>query len=499
MHALYPDATIEELGADNVCIVCRDEMHPWHTVVTREQRDEGQEVASSERKRPKKLPCGHILHFQCLRSWLERQQACPTCRRSVLERPAPLANGHAHPARQQNQQQQGGNNAAAPAAPPPAPAPGAAPNPNQQRNARHEGRRPNRDGFNFRFGPIRVYFGRLRGGDGRYVQIERANQGPTQNAVHNAADAHQRPAVPSISEIAGQASSSPGLRHHIIHTQLNAMEAQLNQEIALATVARDRVVYLRRLQDQIDHARGVYSGLMTNTPFPVLGGPNARIVVPTDAGATSGPTLADTTNMTPNPSGVVTLPDGWRLVPLQAMPSAPQIPPEPPVTVTPLGQMVHSHFAAAAARMMQEVQNQGGFPPQQPNQGRPNPHSAPSVPHTPHASSPPRPATTGTTPTSQPQSAAATASSITQGPVTSTLTVNSDLVAPANGSITPPVVHVSSPISPIVAGPSTSAVPSLGGSESWSFGNAESNVASSSATHTSRQPTVEDATDEDVD
>jgi E3 ubiquitin-protein ligase synoviolin len=34
---------------------------------------------------PKKLPCGHIFHFYCLRSWLERQQSCPTCRRSVLE------------------------------------------------------------------------------------------------------------------------------------------------------------------------------------------------------------------------------------------------------------------------------------------------------------------------------------------------------------------------------------------------------------------------------
>jgi E3 ubiquitin-protein ligase synoviolin len=24
------------------------------------------------------LPCGHIFHFHCLRSWLERQQTCPT-------------------------------------------------------------------------------------------------------------------------------------------------------------------------------------------------------------------------------------------------------------------------------------------------------------------------------------------------------------------------------------------------------------------------------------
>jgi E3 ubiquitin-protein ligase synoviolin len=27
---------------------------------------------------PKKLVCGHVFHFHCLRSWLERQQSCPT-------------------------------------------------------------------------------------------------------------------------------------------------------------------------------------------------------------------------------------------------------------------------------------------------------------------------------------------------------------------------------------------------------------------------------------
>ncbi|KAI9625534.1 hypothetical protein KEM48_010796 [Puccinia striiformis f. sp. tritici PST-130] len=37
---------------------------------------------------PKKLICGHIFHFHCLRSWLERQQTCPTCRRPVIQAPA---------------------------------------------------------------------------------------------------------------------------------------------------------------------------------------------------------------------------------------------------------------------------------------------------------------------------------------------------------------------------------------------------------------------------
>jgi len=59
----YPWATPEELAAsDKVCIICREEL-----------------------VEAKKLSCGHMFHFACLRSWLERQQACPTCRASVLQ------------------------------------------------------------------------------------------------------------------------------------------------------------------------------------------------------------------------------------------------------------------------------------------------------------------------------------------------------------------------------------------------------------------------------
>merc|ERR1711939_604227 len=31
----------------------------------------------------KKLACGHVLHVECLKRWLEQQQTCPTCRRPV--------------------------------------------------------------------------------------------------------------------------------------------------------------------------------------------------------------------------------------------------------------------------------------------------------------------------------------------------------------------------------------------------------------------------------
>lgn len=35
----------------------------------------------------KKLPCGHIFHSACLRSWFQRQQTCPTCRLNILRTP----------------------------------------------------------------------------------------------------------------------------------------------------------------------------------------------------------------------------------------------------------------------------------------------------------------------------------------------------------------------------------------------------------------------------
>lgn len=35
----------------------------------------------------KKLPCNHIFHTSCLRSWFQRQQTCPTCRLNILRAP----------------------------------------------------------------------------------------------------------------------------------------------------------------------------------------------------------------------------------------------------------------------------------------------------------------------------------------------------------------------------------------------------------------------------
>lgn len=82
MNERFPDAAPEDLArCDGTCIICREEM--------------------SQGGSNKKLPCGHVFHLPCLRSWLERQQNCPTCRANVLtpstQRPqgaeAPAANG----------------------------------------------------------------------------------------------------------------------------------------------------------------------------------------------------------------------------------------------------------------------------------------------------------------------------------------------------------------------------------------------------------------------
>ncbi|KAI0666717.1 hypothetical protein C8Q78DRAFT_1059101 [Trametes maxima] len=123
MDRRYPDATEAELAemSDRTCIICREEMHSRAAAGQTEQgadADRQQQTplppADGPNMTPKKLPCGHIFHFQCLRSWLERQQSCPTCRRTVLENNTPQ-NARQAP----NQGQQG------PAPPQPGAAPGA--------------------------------------------------------------------------------------------------------------------------------------------------------------------------------------------------------------------------------------------------------------------------------------------------------------------------------------------------------------------------------------
>lgn len=134
MDTRFPDATMADLRnmSDGTCIICREEMVA-RADVPGEGRDgeEDDDGADGERpdpepghssglnETPKKLPCGHIFHFHCLRSWLERQQSCPTCRQTVFapvpgdEQQASGLGGQVAPGamrgEQQQQQQQRGN------------------------------------------------------------------------------------------------------------------------------------------------------------------------------------------------------------------------------------------------------------------------------------------------------------------------------------------------------------------------------------------------------
>jgi len=101
MNERYPNATQEDLTEnDNICIICREEM-------TIQADNNSSDV-------PKKLRCGHIFHLRCLKSWLERQQSCPTCRCSLLDT-TPVNNNNnnnnrnAQPAAEQGQQAQQNN------------------------------------------------------------------------------------------------------------------------------------------------------------------------------------------------------------------------------------------------------------------------------------------------------------------------------------------------------------------------------------------------------
>ena len=107
MDERYPNATHEELEhmSDKTCIICREEMEARAPSAPPQAAVAGvaaQAQTPAARRptvnppaaraaaapapagrqgpndTPKKLPCGHIFHFHCLRSWLERQQSCPT-------------------------------------------------------------------------------------------------------------------------------------------------------------------------------------------------------------------------------------------------------------------------------------------------------------------------------------------------------------------------------------------------------------------------------------
>ncbi|KAL2025154.1 hypothetical protein VTK56DRAFT_156 [Thermocarpiscus australiensis] len=229
----YPDATAEELSRDHTCIICREEMRPWDPA----------DATQVERSRAKKLPCGHILHSGCLKSWLERQQVCPTCRRPVArdgQQPAP--NGGAvvfrlglnFPAAQ-NQQPQPPANGQAPGG-----------QPAQARPAAEQGNDQNRAVRMFNLGPLRLGF--AQGGVDEIREMAQRLQVPAGAAnqpAHTPAATPQETHNPSLDQVRTQLMT---LGQQVRQDMANAHNAA--QELQLLTLLMNELVRLRQLQQQ---------------------------------------------------------------------------------------------------------------------------------------------------------------------------------------------------------------------------------------------------------
>ncbi|KAF7716556.1 Uncharacterized protein PECH_004357 [Penicillium ucsense] len=249
MSSRYPDATPEETAREDVCIICREEMISILPAAPTEGAPAPPPPANvPDRLRPKKLPCGHVLHFACLRSWLERQQRCPTCRRPVLGDEAQGA-----PAGANNQ---GGNAAAAAAQPN---GPGGNPAPVQRARV-------------FRFGPFRVGFGAVRGDvlQNIHQQIHQGAAAPAQppaDANHPGAQhigfgfgfgrphAPLAPVAPVAPAPAQTPASTPAAASASVHAQLQSIEQQIEQELASLRAAAEHVQRVAHLQAELEQLR----------------------------------------------------------------------------------------------------------------------------------------------------------------------------------------------------------------------------------------------------
>ncbi|TAQ85179.1 hypothetical protein B7494_g6513 [Chlorociboria aeruginascens] len=301
MNERYEDATVEDISREDTCIICREEMRPWsvtNPVVPPAGPGAPQPARPAapvnERSRPKKLPCGHILHLGCLKSWLERQQVCPTCRRSVVENAPP-----ARPAARNANR----------------PGPGQPPAPGQQDGA--PGGPPpvgNRMRM-LRVGPLRLAFGQANLQD-----LPPGLGGPQPG----------QPDVPPrafgldlgfqrVQPQAPGATNLPGTGTY--REQLLQIEQQIIQEIRSLGVAQHELRVVQLLQNELASLRRFHNVAdpvvpQVQTPFPAP----ARHVSPQRSQfqrhgvrAQVPPIPAGSANLPPG----LTIPEGWSLLPLE--------------------------------------------------------------------------------------------------------------------------------------------------------------------------------------
>ncbi|KAF5018719.1 hypothetical protein F66182_9278 [Fusarium sp. NRRL 66182] len=230
----YPDATQEELAREDTCIICREEMRPW---------DPENNPGAMDRIRPKKLPCGHILHLGCLKSWLERQQVCPTCRSPVtLNENARAAQNQAAGVRIQI----GG---ARPADQPPPANPGDAP-PQGQQNGGGAGPEQRPAGPRiFNFGPLRVGFG----ANGQQVRELAQQFGMPQAAINQGLAPTPGAGTPTVP---GQnAPVSPGDNVQNVGNLLHQADQIIQREIQSLQIAQQELQTLHLLQTELQRLR----------------------------------------------------------------------------------------------------------------------------------------------------------------------------------------------------------------------------------------------------
>ncbi|KAG5662381.1 hypothetical protein KAF25_004799 [Fusarium avenaceum] len=234
----YPDATQEDLGREDTCIICREEMRPW---------DPENNPGAMDRIRPKKLPCGHILHLGCLKSWLERQQVCPTCRSPVtLNENARAAQNRAAGLRIEI----GGGR---PADQQPPANPGAAPAQGQQNGGAQPEQRPAGPRI-FNFGPLRVGFG----ANGQQVRELAQQFGVPQAALNQQGLAPPTPGAgtPIVAGPTAPVSPLPtGDNLQNVGTLLSQADQLIQREMQSLQIAHHELQTLQLLQAELSRLR----------------------------------------------------------------------------------------------------------------------------------------------------------------------------------------------------------------------------------------------------
>lgn len=318
MNARYPDATADEIAREDVCIICREDIRPWEPATqdnppnTNPENNPQPSITSpDERLRPKKLPCGHVLHFACLRSWLERQQICPTCRRPVL-----VSENVSSAQVRSNTQPRHVQGQAAPG-----------PNPAPQQNV-------------YQFGPLRIAFG-VRNIAPRQAQPQPQQQPlpPRQQPLFPMpeATAHRQNAN---GPVAGQSQSRnpfnpqppqpppANLSPATISSQLLQIEHQLAREINELSISSDQLQTVRALQSELLRLRL----LQFSTSHGGARSPTNNTSSQLTSMRTHQPSgLVFAADQSPETGGNapgtlppgMTLPDGWSVLPLRQLSQTP--------------------------------------------------------------------------------------------------------------------------------------------------------------------------------